>query len=73
MVIVRYRTWSDMMCPSSWPRTKLSSSSSSSATVPELRMMKGRSIPYAPAFTIGVCETNRSYFIGASIVRATSS
>ena len=35
-------------------------------------MMNGLLIPYAPAFTIGVCETNRSYSMGASSVRETS-
>src|SRR5438874_2694983 len=48
--MVWYSAWPLITCPSSWPSTFRTSSSSSSRNVPELITMKGRSMPKAPAF-----------------------
>ena len=66
MRIVRYSAWPLITWPSSCPNSARISSSSSRRKAPELMTMNGWSIPNAPAFTNGVCETNSSGRVGQS-------
>ena len=70
--MVWYSAWPLITCPSSWPNTFRTSSSSSSLRVPELITMKGLSMPNAPAFANGVCDTNNSGRSGQSMDVSTS-
>ena len=48
-----YSTWSARTCPTSWPKTVRSSSSSHSSTVCEVSTISGLPDPIAAALVIG--------------------